>query len=144
MKVLALDFDGVISDSAAEAFVVALRTWAALEPDSALAASPLAAPGGAPTRADIEAAPPYPAFVEHMPLGNRAEDFGVVLAAIDQAVPLPRASISSLAGKRLQTTRALPAASNASDVSPKVAPSQSTTSMFQLVPSHLIIDSLFE
>ncbi len=37
MHVLALDFDGVISDSAPEAFVVALRTFAALSPGTALA-----------------------------------------------------------------------------------------------------------
>jgi len=67
VKVLALDFDGVISDSAREAFVVAFRTYRALAPDSRL-------PDDEATRA---------AFLEAMPLGNRAEDFGVVLAAID-------------------------------------------------------------
>ena len=35
---LALDFDGVISDSAPEAFVVALRTWVALREGTSLAA----------------------------------------------------------------------------------------------------------
>lgn len=78
-KVLALDFDGVISDSAPEVFLVALRAYEALHP-------------GAPYRAllrecgpGIEAilgSPVYRQFVEMMPLGNRAEDFGVELAAL--------------------------------------------------------------
>ena len=34
MKLLALDFDGVISDSAPECFTVACATWRTLEPDS--------------------------------------------------------------------------------------------------------------
>jgi phosphoglycolate phosphatase-like HAD superfamily hydrolase len=76
VKVLALDFDGVISDSGPEAFVVALRTYEALRP-----ASGLAAPREL-SRAAISASPLYRAFVDVMPLGNRAEDFGVGLAAL--------------------------------------------------------------
>ena len=34
MRLLALDFDGVISDSAPEVFVVALRTWCEQHADS--------------------------------------------------------------------------------------------------------------
>ena len=68
MQVLALDFDGVISDSAREAFHVALRTYAGLRPGSLL-------------RATEEL---YAGFVELMPLGNRAEDFGVILAALEE------------------------------------------------------------
>lgn len=76
MQVLALDFDGVISDSGPEAFVVALRTYAELRPESVLAV-----PGDL-ARESLLASSLYQAFVDAMPLGNRAEDFGVVLAAI--------------------------------------------------------------
>ncbi len=65
MKLLALDFDGVISDSAPEAFRVALRTWRTLRPD---------------TRLGDEI---YDVFLEMMPLGNRAEDYCVELAALE-------------------------------------------------------------
>lgn len=75
MKLLALDFDGVISDSARESFRVALRTWSALFP-----AHPL------PRRAGDGAL--YRAFLELMPLGNRAEDYGVALASIRAEEPL--------------------------------------------------------
>ena len=51
MRLLALDFDGVISDSAPEAFVVALRTFCELRPGSGLAADAAAIDGpGAPDR----------------------------------------------------------------------------------------------
>ena len=73
MKLLALDFDGVISDSAREAFVVALRCLASLDPTRALPT-----PDRALDEPDL-----YEAFVALMPLGNRAEDFGVALCAID-------------------------------------------------------------
>jgi len=70
MRVLALDFDGVLCDSAREAFVVALRTYrrvlsrelAGDERDEAL----------------------FRAFVELIPLGNRAEDYAIALAAIER------------------------------------------------------------
>jgi phosphoglycolate phosphatase-like HAD superfamily hydrolase len=75
MKLLVLDFDGVLSDSGREAFVVARRTHLALRPDSSL------------REGDDDAL--YAAFLEIMPLGNRAEDFGVALAAIDAGVALP-------------------------------------------------------
>jgi len=75
VKVLVLDFDGVISDSAREAFRVAWETWRELRPDSAL----------------CHAAPEtlYPAFLEMMPLGNRAEDYAVELAALDAGREIP-------------------------------------------------------
>ena len=68
MRVLALDFDGVISDSAREAFAVALRTYSSLRRDSALEQSE-----------DL-----YAGFVKLMPLGNRAEDYAVILAALEE------------------------------------------------------------
>ena len=81
MRVLALDFDGVISDSAREAFGVALRVFADLEPEARIAA--LA------TDPRPEAHPElYELFIAAMPLGNRAEDYGVVLSAAQAGAPL--------------------------------------------------------
>jgi len=84
LKLLALDFDGVISDSAPESFVVALRTWAEMRPDSQQrhAASLLSGPV-APDPAEIPRDPLYRDFIAMMPLGNRAEDYGVELAALE-------------------------------------------------------------
>ncbi len=80
-RVLALDFDGVISDSAVESFVVALRTQGHLRDPGRLAGA-----GAEIENADVEAIrahPVYVQFLELMPLGNRAEDFAVALAAIE-------------------------------------------------------------
>ena len=68
MRLLALDFDGVISDSAREAFAVAFRTYSSLHPGSPLE----------------ETEELYAGFVELMPLGNRAEDYAVILAALEE------------------------------------------------------------
>ena len=75
VRVLALDFDGVICDSARECFAVALRAHVALRP-----ASPLRG------REDDPAL--FARFVELMPLGNRAEDFGVALEVLVDGVPV--------------------------------------------------------
>jgi phosphoglycolate phosphatase-like HAD superfamily hydrolase len=83
LRLLALDFDGVISDSAPEAFVVALRTWRELRPGARLPGD--LAPGTegrGPSRAEVLAHPLYPAFLDLMPLGNRAEDYGAMLDAL--------------------------------------------------------------
>ena len=74
VKLLALDFDGVICDSAREAFVVALETFAETFPEHALPGACVAL---------------YAPFLELMPLGNRAEDYAVALAAIATGQPLP-------------------------------------------------------
>ena len=84
MHVLALDFDGVICDSSREVFVVAVDTYAAQEPGSALLGTlePLrddAVGGGDGFRSD----PLYLDFLDLLPLGNRAEDFGVSLRALE-------------------------------------------------------------
>ena len=84
MKALVLDFDGVIADSAPEAFVVALRTHTVLEPGSRLREVLARLDPRRP-----EADPFFAAFLELMPLGNRAEDYGVALDAIEAGVPLP-------------------------------------------------------
>jgi len=90
MRLLALDFDGVISDSAPEAFVVASRTYLLLRPRSPLR-EPLAAflDGPTPSIESVAAEPLYAPFIQHMPLGNRAEDYATVLSAIENATPLP-------------------------------------------------------
>jgi phosphoglycolate phosphatase-like HAD superfamily hydrolase len=75
VKLLSLDFDGVLADSAREAFAVARRTWRALRP-----ASPRIEAAG---EASL-----YAAFLALMPLGNRAEDYGVALAAIQAGAAL--------------------------------------------------------
>jgi len=85
MHILALDFDGVLCDSSREVFVVAVDTFAALEPDSALLGRlmPLrnhAAAGGS-EHLDTEI---YERFRDLLPLGNRAEDFGVSLQAVEK------------------------------------------------------------
>jgi len=88
LRVLALDFDGVISNSAPEAFVVAVRTYVALRPDSVL--GPIDDPGGrgAPTLDAVRDHPYFHRFVEVMPLGNRAEDYAVALAALETEHPI--------------------------------------------------------
>ncbi len=75
MKLLVLDFDGVLSDSARESFEVALRTYRALGTPRAFA-----------TR---DSATLYADFLEIMPLGNRSEDFAIALVALERGVPLP-------------------------------------------------------
>jgi len=88
-RLLALDFDGVISDSAPESFAVALLTYTQLIPSSrfgdrraALESGPL------PARGLICADPLYIAFLDLMPLGNRAEDFAISLCALDASRPI--------------------------------------------------------
>lgn len=96
MRVLALDFDGVISDSAPECFVVALRAYLEFSQDdrwgvAEVALSPALSEALAlsePTPERVRALPGYQRFLELMPLGNRAEDFGVALRAIDTGAAL--------------------------------------------------------
>jgi phosphoglycolate phosphatase-like HAD superfamily hydrolase len=78
MEVLALDFDGVICDSAREVFRVGLSTYLGFHPDS-----PLAERLGAAARSGVQSNRIYQQFLDLCPLGNRAEDFGVALRAID-------------------------------------------------------------
>jgi len=94
VKLLALDFDGVVSDSAPEALAVALATYAELWPRSALARAALgdagpSDPRRAPTREAATRHPLYPGFLALMPLGNRAEDYAVVLEALEEEAAVP-------------------------------------------------------
>ena len=88
-RLLALDFDGVISDSAPESFAVALLTYtkmikgsrfqdrrAALESESL------------PTPSRLTEDPLYADFLGLMPLGNRAEDFAISLSALEVRRPI--------------------------------------------------------
>jgi len=75
MKALVLDCDGVLIDSARESFAVARCAYLDLSPGSDLR--------------DRDESTLRERFVELMPLGNRAEDFGAVLRALDTGFPLP-------------------------------------------------------
>ncbi len=84
MRLLALDFDGVICDSAPEVFTIAVRTYLGLVSGSSLAHLGERLSGErAPAPAEVGSSEAYAAFLDILPLGNRAEDFGVALAAID-------------------------------------------------------------
>jgi phosphoglycolate phosphatase-like HAD superfamily hydrolase len=90
MRVLALDFDGVIADSAPEAFLVALRTFAELRPRSAAAGAAAAFAGAAAPEPDaLRSSPVYDPFLALLPLANRAEDYGVMLSALETGTPVP-------------------------------------------------------
>lgn len=90
MKALVLDFDGVISDSAPEAFVVALQTYADLCPGTSLQKKRVRLDRDEPWDPEgIQADPVYAKFLELMPLGNRAEDYGVMLEIIDRELKVP-------------------------------------------------------
>ena len=80
MELLALDFDGVISDSAPEAWLVTLRTYAALRPAGTIPA--LLARAERQSAEEIRVDRAYRRFVAMMPLGNRAEDFAVALSLV--------------------------------------------------------------
>jgi phosphoglycolate phosphatase-like HAD superfamily hydrolase len=70
MRALALDFDGVICDSAREAFAVAVRTYRRV-----------LAPGFERNELDDGL---FAEFVGLMALGNRAEDYAIALTAIER------------------------------------------------------------
>jgi phosphoglycolate phosphatase-like HAD superfamily hydrolase len=86
VKLLALDFDGVLSDSAPECFAVALATYVELRPSSryAAVAEELNVARSRPGLLQrIQGVPFYGRFLQLMPLGNRAEDFGVALGILE-------------------------------------------------------------
>ena len=90
MNVLALDFDGVISDSAPESFLVAFRTYLEMSSEGGWEISAIrmeatlevASLSPSPTLESVRALPLYRRFLRLMPLGNRAEDFAVALCAM--------------------------------------------------------------
>jgi phosphoglycolate phosphatase-like HAD superfamily hydrolase len=90
LRLLALDFDGVISDSAPEAFAVALLTYTERVPDSRFRErGERFAGAAAPAPEVVTSDPLYAAFLEVMPLGNRAEDYGVILTALEARETVP-------------------------------------------------------
>jgi phosphoglycolate phosphatase-like HAD superfamily hydrolase len=89
-RVLALDFDGVISNSAPEAFVVALRTYVAMKEQTSLRDAHANVSGErAPELDVVRSHALYRPFLDLMPLGNRAEDYAVGLAAVEAGRELP-------------------------------------------------------
>ena len=86
MRVLALDFDGVVSDSAREVVLVAAATWLGHEPTSRLCPALERMVHSRPDELDEN--PVALRFRELMPLGNRAEDFGVALAILDRGLDI--------------------------------------------------------
>jgi phosphoglycolate phosphatase-like HAD superfamily hydrolase len=90
LRLLALDFDGVISDSAPEAFVVALRTYCEMHPEAGLRDREALLRGPvAPAPEPILGDPLYPGFLDLMPFGNRAEDYAAVLGALEAGEEIP-------------------------------------------------------
>jgi phosphoglycolate phosphatase-like HAD superfamily hydrolase len=85
MRGLVLDFDGVVFNSAPEAYLVARRTYADLGPALPVDA-PLPTPGDvhAPTLDQVLADPIYQGFLDLMPVGNRAEDYAVILSSLER------------------------------------------------------------
>ena len=84
MKVLALDFDGVVCDSVRECFATALAAYDALVPDSPLISRIRGRRGEGRWHAlDLMDDPVAISFENMVPLGNRAEDFGVSLRAAE-------------------------------------------------------------
>jgi phosphoglycolate phosphatase-like HAD superfamily hydrolase len=86
MRALTFDFDGVISDSARECFVVATRAFAELDGAARFGELASRLEDTPDLLAAVESEPAFATFVELMPLGNRAEDFGVALSAIARTV----------------------------------------------------------
>jgi len=74
-----MDFDGVVADSAREAFIVAVRTYLDLRPDSPLR----------PVDADADSHPLFGPFMDLMPLGNGSADYGTMLAALQAGAGFP-------------------------------------------------------
>lgn len=85
MRGLVLDFDGVVFNSAPEAYLVARRTYADIGP-AVPVDTPLPSPGTLQdhTLEQVLADPVYRRFVEMMPLGNRAEDYAVILSSLER------------------------------------------------------------
>ena len=84
MKVLALDFDGVVCDSLRECFATALAAYDTMTPGSPLISRIRGRRGeGRWHELDLMGDPVAISFENMMPLGNRAEDFGVSLRAAE-------------------------------------------------------------
>ncbi len=88
--VVALAFDGVICCSASEVLLTGLEAYVELVPSSRLGETLKRFRNAKALSAiDIERDPLSLAFLPLLPLGNRAEDFGVALCALEAGVSLP-------------------------------------------------------
>jgi phosphoglycolate phosphatase-like HAD superfamily hydrolase len=87
MVFLALDFDGVVSNSARECFVTGLRTYIELAPSSDLSEHPISC-AQRPEQHDFSTDPLFAGLMDLLPLGNRAEDFGVAFSILDDDAPV--------------------------------------------------------
>lgn len=83
MVFLALDFDGVVSNSARECFVTGLGAYLQLEPSSRLSDHPCHRMEH-PEHHELSSDPLFRGLLELIPLGNRAEDFGVAFRILDR------------------------------------------------------------
>lgn len=91
MRALVLDFDGVVIDSAREGLTLSLRTYLELDPGSPLAGeAPALEAALLDPRVGLESHPRLAAFMALMPLGNRAEDYGVTWAILERNAPVER------------------------------------------------------
>jgi phosphoglycolate phosphatase-like HAD superfamily hydrolase len=89
MHILAIDFDGVICDSAREVFAVSLQAYASINPVSGIILD-IEQRCNQPSwqSAHLLTEPMFQRFLQLMPLGNRAEDYGVVLESIERNTPI--------------------------------------------------------
>jgi phosphoglycolate phosphatase-like HAD superfamily hydrolase len=89
MRVIALDFDGVLCDSVRETFATAIHTYRKTAPDSAVVRRICDRLGRWPwTDPAIATDPDFERYEALVPLGNRAEDFGVALLSLDLELDL--------------------------------------------------------
>lgn len=89
MRTIALDFDGVLCDSVKETFATAVHTYGEAMPDSRMVDRIRSRLGVWPwSDAAIATEPDFLRFESLVPLGNRAEDFGVALLAMDLQMPV--------------------------------------------------------
>jgi phosphoglycolate phosphatase-like HAD superfamily hydrolase len=89
VRVLALDFDGVVCDSVREVLATALATYESMVPGSRLVETLRSRLGGGRWHAlELRDDPVAAAFGALMPLGNRAEDFGVALRALEESAAI--------------------------------------------------------
>jgi phosphoglycolate phosphatase-like HAD superfamily hydrolase len=87
--VLVLDFDGVICSSAREVLLTGLEAFLDLKPTSTLAdALHRLSNAAQKSQEGFENDLLYRAFLPLIPLGNRAEDFGVALLALEAGIEL--------------------------------------------------------
>jgi phosphoglycolate phosphatase-like HAD superfamily hydrolase len=89
MQIIAFDFDGVLCNSSREVFLVASEAYASMEPGSRLLED-LSELRERIARSAAESVndPLVEAFSDLHPLGNRAEDFGVALSALDADITI--------------------------------------------------------